>query len=65
MTTTKVAPKPNEKLAACGTDICIESQGDINIYNCTAPRPSEWPCPPPKDDHVYIRDQTTIKESFA
>jgi hypothetical protein len=38
--------------AGCRIDIQIDSQGDVNIYNCTAPRPSEEPCPPPKDDHV-------------
>jgi hypothetical protein len=36
----------------CKIDIRIESQGDVNIYNCTAPPASEKPCPPPKDDHV-------------
>jgi hypothetical protein len=38
---------------ACCIDICIESKGDVNIYNCTAPPPKdeqaggENPCPPP------------------
>jgi hypothetical protein len=43
--------KPAED-AGCRIDIKIESQGDVNIYNCTAPCPSTDPCPPPKDDHV-------------
>lgn len=32
--------------AGCRIDIQIESQGDVNIYNCTSPRPSGEPCPP-------------------
>jgi hypothetical protein len=36
----------------CRIDTHIESQGDVNIYNCTAPRSSNEHCPPPKDDHV-------------
>ena len=48
-TTTKDAPEPNEKSAACRIDICIESRGDVNIYNCAAPGPSGEPCPPSKD----------------
>lgn len=43
--------KPAEG-ASCRIDIQIESRGDVNIYNCTAPAPSSQPCPPPKDDHV-------------
>jgi hypothetical protein len=49
MKTSKNAPAED---GGCRIDIQIESQGDVNIYNCTAPRPSEAPCPPPKDDHV-------------
>lgn len=40
------------KDGGCRIDIQIESQGDVNIYNCTAPASSSEPCPPPKDDHV-------------
>jgi hypothetical protein len=37
----------------CKIDIHIDNQGDVNIYNCTAPAPSSEPCPPPpKDDPV-------------
>ena len=43
--------KPTEDVG-CRIDIKIESQGDVNIYNCTAPAPSSEPCPPSKDDHV-------------
>jgi hypothetical protein len=32
--------------ASCRIDIQIESQGDVHIYNCTAPAPSSAPCPP-------------------
>lgn len=39
------------KDASCRIDIHIESQGDVNIYNCTPPGSSSEPCPPPKDDH--------------
>ena len=49
--TESTTTKPAED-AGCRIDIQIESQGDVNIYNCTAPRPSSEPCPPPKDDHV-------------
>jgi hypothetical protein len=43
--------KPTKDVG-CRIDIQIESQGDVNIYNCTASAPSSEPCPPPKDDHV-------------
>jgi hypothetical protein len=33
----------------CRIDIRIESQGDVNIYNCSQPE-RELPCPPPADD---------------
>src|SRR5262245_40739466 len=38
----------------CDIDIHIDSRGDVNIYNCTAPQPcpNSEPCPPPTDDHV-------------
>jgi hypothetical protein len=36
----------------CRIDIKIESQGDVNVYNCTAPPQKHEPCPPPKEDHV-------------
>src|ERR1700730_12528233 len=36
----------------CKIDMHIESQGGVNIYNCTAPRSSSEHCPAPKDDHV-------------
>ena len=52
MTTTKNKSDPDEKSSGCHIDIRIESRGDVSIYNCTAPRPSGEPCPPPKDDHV-------------
>ncbi len=38
--------------AACQTDIHIDNQGDVNVYNCTSPAPSSAPCPPADDDHV-------------
>jgi hypothetical protein len=51
--------KPSEATAIkstddvrCRIDTHIESQGDVNIYNCTAPRSSSEHYPPPKDDHV-------------
>ncbi len=44
-------PEPDER-AGCKIDIQIDSHGDVNIYNCTAPAPCNEPCPPPKDDHV-------------
>lgn len=50
MKTSKNSPAED---SGCRIDIQIDSQGDVNIYNCTAPHPSEEPCPPPKDDHVY------------
>jgi hypothetical protein len=41
-TTTKSAEE-----ADCRIDIQIESQGDVNIYNCcTTSRPTSEPCPP-------------------
>lgn len=49
MKTSKNGPAED---GGCRIDIQIESRGKVNIYNCTAPRPSEEPCPPPKDDHV-------------
>jgi hypothetical protein len=51
MTTTKNKSDPDEKSSGCHIDICIESRGDVSIYNCTAP-PTLQPCPPSKDDHV-------------
>lgn len=41
-TITKEAPVSSE----CRVDIHIENQGDVNIYGCTAPLPSEPTCPP-------------------
>src|SRR5215831_18890564 len=38
--------------SGCRIDIQIDSEGDVNIYNCTSPRPIEEPYPQPKDDHV-------------
>ncbi len=49
--TESTTTKPAED-AGCRIDIQIKSQGDVNIYNCTAPAPRGEPCPPPKDDHV-------------
>lgn len=49
--TKSTTTKPAED-AGCRIDIQIESQGDVNIYNCTAPASRSEPCPPPKDDHV-------------
>lgn len=43
--TESTTTKPAED-AGCRIDIQIESQGDVNIYNCTSPRPSSEPCPP-------------------
>jgi hypothetical protein len=40
------------KNAECTIDIQIESQGDVNIYNCSAPPSRGEPGQPPKDDHV-------------
>lgn len=31
----------------CRVDIHIESQGNVNIYNCTGGQPCPEPCPPP------------------
>jgi len=36
---------PERKLSGCLIDICIESRGDVNIYNCTAPSAT---LPPPR-----------------
>ena len=55
MNTSKHAESTTTKLTkdvGCRIDIQIESQGDVNIYNCTAPASSSEPCPPLKDDHV-------------
>jgi hypothetical protein len=38
----------------CTIDIQIESQGDVNIYNCSSPPLSGEPGQPPKDDHVCL-----------
>lgn len=38
--------------AGCRIDIHIESRGDVNIHNCTAPCPTDGSCPPPKPGHV-------------
>jgi hypothetical protein len=55
MTTGKRAEPATSKRTekgSCQIDIRIESQGDVNIYNCTAAGPTSEPCPPSKDDHV-------------
>jgi hypothetical protein len=45
MTTTKQDESERDnKSPACRVDIQIDSQGDVNIYNCTH-APSEHPCP--------------------
>lgn len=38
--------------ADCNIEIQIESQGDVNIYNCSTPPSNSEPRKPPKDDHV-------------
>src|SRR5438067_838157 len=43
--TESTTTKPAEN-AGCRIDIQIDSRGDVNIYNCTAPRPSGEICPP-------------------
>lgn len=35
--------------APCRVDIRIDSQGDVNIYNCAGGRPCPEPCPPPPE----------------
>jgi hypothetical protein len=45
-TNTKDAPLSDEKSSECHIDIHIESQGDVNIYNCTSQVPNEQSCPP-------------------
>lgn len=49
--TESTTSKPTKDVG-CRIDIQIESQGDVNIYNCAAPSLSKQPCPPPSDDHV-------------
>src|SRR5690242_21767456 len=49
--TQSTTTKPAED-TGCRIDIKIDSGGDVNIYNCTAPAPSNQQCPPPKNDHV-------------
>jgi hypothetical protein len=44
-TTSLTATKRDKKSCGCRVDIRIQSKGDVNIYNCTAPEPSE-PHPP-------------------
>jgi len=53
-TTKNTKPTTNSPAenAGCRVDIQIDSRGDVNIYNCTSPHPSQEPCPQPKDDHV-------------
>ena len=54
-TTSRDEPKRSKESSGCHVDIRIESKGDVNIYNCTAPpqqppptRPcEEYPCPSP------------------
>src|SRR5262245_38944934 len=46
MTTSKAMPRHGKDASGCQIDIRIESQGDVNIYNCTAPAPPDQPCPP-------------------
>ena len=43
--------KTRPKDIGCNVDIQIQSHGDVNIYNCTAPAPSSEPCltPEPED----------------
>jgi len=48
MTIAQNLPRHDEKTSSCHIDIRIESQGDVNIYNCTAPAPSNETCPPPR-----------------
>lgn len=45
----KGAPKPDCS-AGCDIDIRIESQGDVNIYNCTKADSNKPPQPPSHDD---------------
>jgi hypothetical protein len=51
MTTSKAISRHGKDASGCHIDIRIESQGDVNIYNCTAPAPHDQPCPssPPTD----------------
>jgi hypothetical protein len=42
-TTTQPGSERDKQSSACRVDIQIDSQGDVNIYNCTTP-PGE-PCP--------------------
>jgi hypothetical protein len=46
MTQKKDTSDSKETSSGCRIDIRIESRGDVNIYNCSAP-PAVQPCPPP------------------
>ena len=53
-TSTHIDPKATEPAndAGCRIDIRIKSQGNVTIYNCTAPGASSEPCPPPEGENV-------------
>lgn len=47
MTTTTQHGSERDKKSSCRVDIHIESEGDVNIYNCTTPSDHSCPeCPP-------------------
>jgi len=43
---TMAPTKPESSGANCCVDIRIETQGSVNIYNCTSAPPRSEPCPP-------------------